>query len=381
MKPEDFTNPAGAVTLTSGDASAFVPAPLPPELPANWSLTETLAKAERAVGRLAGIGHNLPNPHLLIRPFVRREAVLSSRIEGTQASVGDLLLFEAAGAPESNVSDVREVSNYIVALDYGRARLAELPLSLRFLREVHAYLMSGVRGQERAPGEFRSIQNWIGPSGCTLRDAAYVPPPVPEMHRALDAFERYLHTPSDLPLLLRCALIHYQFEAIHPFLDGNGRVGRLLITFLLESEHVLAQPLLYLSAFFERNRSDYYALLRDVSHHSAWTEWIAFFLRGVTEQANDASDRVQTMLALLKSFRDKVTTVRSSALLTAMIDDLFASPATTIARVRDRFNITYPSAKNNVQKLVDLGILTTPDTEGRNKIFVADEIIRTVEAP
>jgi Fic family protein len=176
-------------------------------------------------------------------------------------------------------------------------------------------------------------------------------------------------------------LIHYQFEAIHPFLDGNGRVGRLLITFLLESEHVLEQPLLYLSAFFERNRSDYYTLLRDVTRRSAWTEWIAFFLRGVAEQANDASDRAHTMLALWKSFRDKVTTARTSALLTAIIDDLFASPATTIARVRDRFNITYPSAKNNVQKLVDLGILTPPDTDGRNRIFVASEIIRTIESP
>jgi len=381
MKAEDFTQPAGALTLTPDGASAFVPAPLPPQLAADWSLSGILAKAERAVGRLAGIGHNLPNPHLLIRPFVRREAVLSSRIEGTEASVGDLLLFEAAGSPESNVSDVREVANYIAALDYGRGRLTDLPISLRFLREVHARLMSGVRGEERAPGEFRRIQNWIGPSGCTVRDAAYVPPPVPLMHGALDAFERYLHASSDLPLLLRCALIHYQFEAIHPFLDGNGRVGRLLITFLLESEQVLEQPLLYLSAFFERNRSDYYALLRDVSRRSAWSEWIAFFLRGVAEQATDASDRAHTMLALWKSFRDKVTTARSSALLTAIVDDLFASPATTIARVRDRFNITYPSAKNNVQKLVDLGILTPPETEGRNRIFVADEIIRTVEAP
>lgn len=381
MKPEDFTNPAGAVTLTPEGALAFVPAPLPPELFSNWALTETLAKAERAVGRLAGIGHNLPNPHLLIRPFVRREAVLSSRIEGTQASVGDLLLFEVAGAPESNVSDVREVANYIAALDYGRQRLADLPISLRFLREVHARLMTGVRGEERAPGEFRRIQNWIGASGCTIRDATYVPPPVPHMEEALGAFERYLHAHSDLPLLVRFALIHYQFEAIHPFLDGNGRVGRLLITFLLESERVLEQPLLYLSAFFEQNRSDYYSLLRDVSRRSAWNEWIAFFLRGIEEQANDASDRTQTMLTLWKSFRDKVTKARSSALLTAIIDDLFASPATTIARVRDRFKITYPSAKNNVEKLVDLGILTPPDTEGRNRVFVASEIIKTVEGP
>lgn len=381
MRVEDFTNPAGTITLTSGGAPAFVPAPLPPQLQVSWSLTEHLAKAERALGRLAGIGNALPNPHLLIRPFVRREAVLSSRIEGTQASVGDLLLFEAAGQPASDVSDVREVANYIRALDYGRKRLAELPISLRFLRETHMQLMKDVRGDQHAPGEFRTLQNWIGPPGCSIANATHVPPPVPAMHQALDAFERYLHTRSDLPLLVRCALIHYQFEAIHAFLDGNGRVGRLLIAFLLESEHVLEQPLLYLSAFFERNRNDYYKLLRDVSRTSAWTDWIVFFVRGVEEQAEDAAQRSNSMLTLWKAYRDRVAVARTSALLAAIVDELFASPATTIARVRDRLGITYPSAKNNVEKLVALGILTPPTSEGRNKIFIADEIIRTVEAP
>lgn len=381
MKREDFTNPSGTITLTSGGAPAFIPAPLPPNLDVTWFLTEGLAKAERALGKLAGIGNTLPNPHLLIRPFVRREAVLSSRIEGTQASVADLLLFEAAGEPSSDISDVREVVNYIRALDFGRERLGELPISLRFLRETHAQLMRGVRGEQHDPGEFRRVQNWIGPPRSAIGDATYVPPPVQEMHGALDAFEKYLHAESDLPLLVRCALIHYQFEAIHPFLDGNGRVGRLLIAFLLESEHVLDQPLLYLSAFFERNRQEYYELLRAVSRRSAWTDWILFFLRGIAEQADDAIQRSHSMLALWKIYRDKVAVARTSALLAAIVDELFASPATTIARVRDRLGITYPTAKNHVEKLVGLGIISPTTTEGRNKIFVADEIIRTVEAP
>lgn len=380
MKREDFTDPAGALTVTPDGALAFVPAKLPPQLELSWSLTSALASAERAVGKLAGIGHTLPNPHLLIRPFVRREAVLSSRIEGTQASVGDLLLFETAGEPAANETDVREVANYIAALDYGRELLTRLPLSLRFLREVHARLLAGVRGENRAPGEFRRIQNWIGPERCTISDATYVPPPVAEMEKALDAFERYLHARSGLPLLVRCGLIHYQFEAIHPFLDGNGRVGRLLMTFLLESEGALDQPLLYLSAFFERNRDDYYRLLRDVSYRSAWEEWLTYFLRGVAEQADDAITRSQAMLALWKSYREKVTAARNSALLAAIVDELFASPATTIVRLAKQFNVSYPAAKHNVEKLVNLGILRLRSSDGRNRIFVADAILAAVDA-
>jgi Fic family protein len=379
MNRDEFTNPAGALIVTAEGAPAFVPDPLPPKFAVSWPLTSTLAKAERALGKLAGIGHTLPNPNLLIQPFVRREAVLSSRIEGTRASVGDLLLFDI-GREEEEPADVREVANYVAALEYGRKRLADLPLSLRFLREVHARLMTGVRGHERSPGEFREIQNWIGPPRSRLRDATYVPPPVPEMHRALDALERYLHDKSDLPLLIRCALAHYQFEAIHPFLDGNGRVGRLLITFLLESEGALSQPLLYLSAFFERTRRDYYALLRDVSQRSAWTEWITYFLTGVAEQAEDAISRAERVLALMATYRGSITAMRKSSLLIAIVDELFATPATTIARIRDRFSISYPAAKENVEKLVELGILETHDASARSKVFFAREILSIINA-
>jgi Fic family protein len=297
---------SGNVMVKTGrNASTFVPSPLPPSLDLTWELASSVAKAERAVGELAGIGATLPNPDLLIQPFVRREAVLSSRIEGTEASIGDLVLFEAGNAPAA-ATDVREVANYITALDYGFQRLGTLTLSLRFIREVHEKLMHGVRGAQRRPGEFRTVQNWIGAPGTPMSEATYVPPAVPEMLEALDAFEKYLHAGSTVPTLVRLALIHYQFEAIHPFLDGNGRVGRLLITFLLNDR------LLYLSAFFERHRADYYRLLLGVSRRGAWFEWIDFFLRAVTEQANDAIARVRRILDLHADYRRRITSTRNS---------------------------------------------------------------------
>lgn len=212
---------------------AYVPCPLEPDIHLDLELVSILSEADRGLGELAGVARTLPNPHLLIGPFVRREAVLSSRIEGTQASLSDLFFFEASNMRLKNVPDVREVSNYVKALEHGLARVSELPLSLRLIREMHEQLMAGVRGEHQTPGQFRRSQNWIGPPGCTLMDATYVPPPVEEMKETLDAFEKYLHAPSRLPPLIRLAAIHYQFEAIHPFLDGNGRIGRLLVTLLL----------------------------------------------------------------------------------------------------------------------------------------------------
>ncbi|MDP9360772.1 MAG: Fic family protein [Acidobacteriota bacterium] len=358
---------------------AFVPAPLPPKIDVPFELMRRLSEADRAVGTLAGIGRILPNPHLLTQPFLRREAVLSSRIEGTEASATDLALFEAAGSPQSDQSDVREVSNYVDALRYGLKRLDELPLSLRFLREVHAKLMAGVRGGTRAPGEFRHVQNWIGPAGSRIDTATYVPPPVQEMHAALDRFERYLHELSPMPVLLRVALIHYHFEAIHPFLDGNGRIGRLLIAFLLQVEQVLDEPLLYLSAFFERHRSEYYNRLLDITMNGAWNAWIDFFLRGVTEQANDAVRRTRDLLDLSDSYRRRIASARNAGVLSALVERLFAVPATTISSVASELNMSYPAAKKNVQKLVAMHILT-PRRSGRGSVYVAEDLLRVVEA-
>ena len=239
-------------------------------------LTVNLSYADRAIGRLAGEGRRLPNPHLLIRPFVRKEAVLSSRIEGTQATLGELLAAEAGAAVERSPADLREVGNYVTALEYGLERLDTLPVSLRLVREMHECLMRGVRGDIATPGEFRSSQNWIGPAGCTLNDATYVPPPPSELMACLDAWERFLYDDA-LPPLVHAALAHSQFEAIHPFLDGNGRVGRLLITLLLVKRGVIPSPLLYLSAYFEATRQEYYARLLGVTERGEWEEWLTYF--------------------------------------------------------------------------------------------------------
>jgi Fic family protein len=381
MDRSQFTvHDTGRLVRTLDGNLAFVPAPLPPKIEIPFELMRRLSDADRAIGTLGGIGRILPNPHLLTHPFLRREAVLSSRIEGTEASATDLALFEAAGSPSSDQTDVREVSNYVVALNHGLKRLDDLPLSLRFLREVHAKLMADVRGGDRAPGEFRHVQNWIGPAGSRIDNATYVPPPVQEMHAALDLFERYLHERSPMPVLLRAALIHYHFEAIHPFLDGNGRVGRLLIAFLLHVEKVLDQPLLYLSAFFERHRREYYRRLIEVTTNGAWHEWIDFFLRGVTEQANDAVRRTRELLDLSEGYRRQIAPARNAGVLSSIIDRLFAVPATTISSVAEDFKMSYPAAKKNVRKLVALHILT-PRRSARGSVYVAESVLRIIEAP
>ena len=381
MNSNDFNLQAGRLVKTLDGAPAFVPNPLPPTLQLSWELLDPVTRAERAIANLRGVGITLPNPYLLVSAFVRREAVLSSRIEGTQASVGELIAFEAAGAPDAGRGDVQEVANYVAALDYGLHRLDELPLSLRFIREVHERLMRGVRGGSSNPGEFRTGQNWIGGPGTRIMDATYVPPPVPEMHAALDALEKFFHQPSHLPALIRMAMIHYHFEAVHPFLDGNGRVGRLLITFLFHTEQLLDQPLLYLSAYFEQHRSEYYGQLLEVSRRAAWSEWIDFFLDAVTKQANDAIRRSSQLLALRQDYRSRTTSARRSSLLPAIIDRLFESPAITIATVARKFSVTYRAAKNNVDKLVNAGVLATPEMAGRNKVYFARDIIALLEAP
>lgn len=382
MQPDDFTqdkwgklvwNPAGGAGYW-----AFLPHPLPPKLELTWELAGKLSAADRALSELAGSARNLPNPHLLIGPFIRREAVLSSRIEGTQASLSDLFFFEAAGAGSAvrpTPPDVREVANYVRALEHGLKRLNELPLSLRLLREMHAELMEGGCGEHLTPGEFRRSQNWIGPPRCTLMDATYVPPPPAEMEEALGALEQYLHASSPLPPLVRLALVHYQFEAIHPFLDGNGRIGRLLMALLLCHEGLLAHPLLYLSAYFEQHRQEYYRLLLEVSHAGRWMPWIEFVLAGVAEQARDALWRTETLLNLWQQYHQRFAVARSSALLLRLVDDLFEYPVLTISRAAKVLGVTQRAASLNIQKLVDAGILTEVTGRARNRLFAAQAII------
>ncbi len=388
MNIEQFrTSPSGRLLkIGSGEAAywAFVPHPLPPTLRFDAELVRTLSDADRALGELAGLGRAMPNPHLLIGPFIRREAVLSSRIEGTQADIADLYAYEAGQLPLPGLkpappeSDVREVLNYVRAMEYGLERLSTLPVSLRLLCELHERLMEGVRGEQATPGEFRHSQNWIGRPNCTLNDATFVPPPVPEMLEALGTLDKYFHQASELPPLVRLGLIHYQFEAIHPFLDGNGRIGRLLISLLLVNWNLLPLPLLYLSAYFELRRQEYYDLLLVVSERGAWQDWLIFFMRGVAEQARDAVTRAKQLQDLQLEWRKRLTHARASALLLRLADSLFESPLLTIPQAQRILNLTYRSAQLNVEKLIAAGILQSVDDSSYGKSFLAAEILEII---
>lgn len=381
MQPQDFSKRrSGRLLKHERGYWAFVPNLLPPDLSLTWELAGEISAADRGVSELAGIGRTLPNPYLLIRPFMHREAVLSSRIEGTQASLSDLYFFEAASVPPSPQSDVREVANYVRAMEHGLQRLKDLPVSLRLLREVHEKLMEGIAGDHLTPGEFRRSQNWIGPAGCTLNDATFVPPPQEELMSSLGELEKFWHAPSPLPLLVRLAMIHYQFEAIHPFLDGNGRIGRLLLTLLLVSENVLPQPMLYLSAFFERNRDEYYRHLLAVSQDGQWAEWISFFLRGVAEQSRDAVQRSEKLLDLWNRYRKQLQTTRSSASALKLVDDLFRRPYLTVSSAASVLGVTFRAASLNVAKLVRAGILKELPGRKYGRIFRAREILEVLDA-
>ena len=380
MRPEDLSSDrAGHVVKTRTSYLAFVPNPLPPVLGYDTDLIRLLGEAERAIGELAGVGRLLPEPHLLIAPAIRREAVLSSRIEGTRSGLDDLFFFEAAPDEVQDQTDVREVSNYVSALEYGLVRLDELPLSLRLIREIHERLMRGVRGDAARPGEFRTTQNWIGPPGATLMEATYVPPPLPDMEQALDAFEKYLHAAHDpMPPLIRLACIHSQFEMIHPFADGNGRVGRLLIVLLLMHWGLLPAPLLYLSVFFERHREDYYSHLLAVSSRGEWESWIAFFLRGVREQARDAALTAKRLLDLQQDYRQRLAARRISKITLPLLDTLFLNPVTTAPRVRDHFQVNFRTAQGAIDDLVGIGVLREITGQRRNRTWLADGILSAI---
>lgn len=379
-----FENPAGRLAhVGQGEAAyrAFVPNPLPPELPVDTGLIRTCSDASYALGELAAMGRTLPNPHLLISPFLRREAVLSSRIEGTQADIADLYAYEAEQPPLPGMlppptSDVQEVLNYVRALEYGLERVETLPVSKRLMLELHECLLRGVRGEHATPGEFRRSQNWIGRPGSTLADADFVPPPAPDMLDALDGLERYIHNEeAPHPPLMRLAFIHYQFEAIHPFIDGNGRIGRLLISLLTVNWKLLPLPLLYLSAYFERNRQTYYDLLMAVSTRSAWHDWVLFFLTGVAEQARDASDRAKRLQDLQMKWHQRLGRGRGSTRLISLADHLFASPIISIPQAARVLGLSYPAAGNNVEKLVQADILKPMRRRTYGKPYVAQDIL------
>ncbi len=381
MDPRNYLNSSAGVSIQHPNGYwYFLPADLPPVI--HWSppLVSILAEAERNLGTLASLDISPTSLNWLVPPFIRREAVVSTRIEGTRASLSDLYTFEAQQLtflePDS---DADEIHNYVKALDFGLERLRTLPISLRLIRELHARLHENVRGDHLTPGNFRRSQNWIGPPGCTLHNAPFVPPPVEVMLASLDQLEIFIHSSSELPALVRIGLIHYQFEAIHPFLDGNGRIGRLLIILLLYTWNLLPQPVLYLSAYFEANRQEYYDRLLAVSRQGEWEEWLHFFLMGVSIQSQDVMKRISQLRRLYNSYYDQIQSERAAARLIETLELLFERPIVTIRQVEGALGVPYRSASRYVEKLVRLGILREITGQSRNRIFRADEILLVIE--
>ncbi|HAE28806.1 Fic family protein [Hyphomonas adhaerens] len=350
---------------------AYIPAPLPPDPPLDMTrLYPLLDQASTALGRLDGMSMILPDPSLFLYMYVRKEAVLSSQIEGTQSSLSDLLLFEVDEAPGAPLDDVTEVSCYVAALTYGLTRLNDLPLSLRLLREIHAHLMNNARGGNKNPGEFRTSQNWLG--GTRPGNAVFVPPPPDKLADCLGRFETFLHDETvRLPVLVKAALAHLQFETIHPFLDGNGRLGRLLITLILCAEGILRDPLLYLSLYLKTHRARYYELLQSVRETGNWEDWIEFFLQGVIETSRQATDAAQ---AIVKLFKDDRVTLEKSGRSTASALSIHAllqnRPIATSTRVTEATGMSLPTALRNLALLEELGIVREITGKDRNKIFV-----------
>ncbi|MEX2380923.1 MAG: Fic family protein, partial [Opitutales bacterium] len=370
---------AGTWRKTLEGYQAFFPHSLPPEIPWNQVLVSKLSVADRILGRLGGEARRLPNPHLFIRPFIKREAVFSSRIEGTQATLGDLLAVEAGAHVERSPDDLREVGNYVTALEHGLHRLSQLPLSLRLVREMHAILMSGVRGEHATPGEFRRTQNWIGTPGCTLSEASFVPPPPDSLNACLGEWERFVHE-SKLPVLLIAALIHYQFEAIHPFLDGNGRIGRLLITLLLCERGALPGPFLYLSAFFEATRRDYYERLNAVSFNGDWQGWFDYFLNGVIRQCEDALSRAERINVMLEGWKSEVSGLTPKAAY-SVVESLAANPYVTPRGIEKDHKVSFNTANKAIKVLEAKGIVTQLGEAKRDRVYRAEAILEILEEP
>lgn len=358
-------------TAVAGEiVRAFVPPPLPPEPPIDvLSLLDKLSLAERALGRLDGITVLLPRQELFLYMYVRKEAVLSSQIEGTQSTLSDLLRFETEAQAGHPIDDIREVSNYVDSMMYGLERLEALPLSLRLIREMHERLLQSGRGGTKNPGEFRRSQNWIG--GTRPGNALFVPPPAVELAACLDAFERFLHEDrSRLPALIKAGLLHVQFETIHPFLDGNGRIGRLLVTLYLCVEGVLRKPLLYLSLYLKTHRADYYRLLQEVRERGAWEAWLEFFLDGVAETANQAFDAASRIVDLFKRDRDRITEESERAGSALRVHDLLQqNPFATAAFLVGRTGLTTPTINAALADLVRLGIVEEVTGRRRGRVF------------
>lgn len=370
---------AGRYVKQPAGYEAFIPSPLPPKPPVRISgkLQVLLSDATLALGRLDGSIHTLPNADLFVLMYVRKEAVLSSQIEGTQSSLQDVLAAEAKILDPAAPRDVDEVLNYISAMNYGMRRLKEIPVSVRLIKELHEKLMHGVRGSHLTPGETRRSQNWIGPGGASLKDSLFIPPPPTEIPAALGDLEKFLHADVGLPLLIQIGLAHAQFETIHPFLDGNGRVGRLLITFLLRQRDVLQKPVLYLSHFLKRHRQEYYERLQATRDQGDWEGWLEFFLRGVAEVSGEATETARKILALRESHRAAITENlgRAAANGHRVLETLYKSPITDVKKVGEIGHTSFAAANELVKKMVGIGVLKEMTGQRRNRSFRYDAYI------
>jgi Fic family protein len=373
---------AGVLVTQAGGYKAFIPKPLPPSPSIHYdqNLQSLLSKADRALARLDGITTVLPNPDLFIAMYVKKEALLSSQIEGTQASLEGVLEFEADLIPKENVNEIKEVINYIRALSYGIERLKEFPISLRLIKEIHRILLEETGGTHRNPGEFRKSQNWIGPPGASLTEAIYVPPPPEAVLPTMGDLEAFFHSKNNnIPPLVKIALIHSQFETIHPFLDGNGRIGRLLITFYLFWQEILSKPLLYLSFYLKKNRAEYYDLLMKVRLKGAWEDWIKFFLKGISETSEEAAKTAREVIQLKEDLLTRLhKNSISSVYSVKLIDLLFETPLVNVKDVSGKLNISKEAANELVKKFEKVGILKEITGKQRYKKYSFKEYIEII---
>jgi Fic family protein len=364
---------AGRYVTQPNRYSAFIPMALPPVpvIEYDAELRTLLSKADRALGRLDGSIQTLPDPDMFVFMYVRKEAVLSSQIEGTQSSLNDLLEAEAEISDTQRPSDVSEVLNYVKAMNYGLKRLTEIPISVRLIREIHNELMQGVRGKHAQPGDLRSSQNWIGPGGSTLNDAIFVPPPPHEVENMLSDLEKFIHADNDIPILVKIGLIHAQFETIHPFLDGNGRVGRLLIAFFLCHKEVLLKPVLYLSHWFKLHRTRYYDLLQNIRDKGEWEEWLVFFLEGVANVSLEATETARSIVAMREDHRSRITNNfgRATSNGLKILEMLYSRPFIDSNIVREKLNISFPTASDLIKRFVDADLLVEITGQDRYRVY------------
>ena len=381
MEVSEFKGAFGSLTKEKnkehGEYLAFVPQKLPPKIDYDAKIILALSEADSTLSELSGAGLLLPNPDLLVIPYLKKEALSSSRIEGTRISLSDYFLSEAKGIKKEDV-EASEIGNYLRAMNSALKKIKTEPISVKLIREMHGVLMKGVRGSELLPGSFRPVQNWIGPEGTPIRDATFVPPHQKKVKELVTQLVEYINRKDDMPLLIKCALMHYQFETIHPFCDGNGRIGRSLITLYLCNKNKISKPLLYASDYFEKHRREYYDILLNTNKTGNFKEWIKFFLRAVKVQSKDALERTIKLQKLREDYQIRTKDHKQIRNLLNVVDVLFMNPFVQINQITSLLGVTYPTAKKAINNLVKLNILRPVGKSERNKLFVAYEILAAV---